>query len=139
MFILAFVLAVIALMGRTAWRMASTLIFSRRPLLVINREGIRVGGMSSLSGFFIPWTEIEAISSYTFMYKYLCVHPRNQKEFMKRFNWWERFVRLSNSIAGIPPLIVPQVFLERPVEEILSTLYYTYANELAYYHVQLRP
>jgi hypothetical protein len=137
--LLILMLVVVAFFGRIAWRMASTLIFSHKPLLVINREGITVGPMQSLSGFFIPWAEVEAISSRTFMYKYLCIQPRNQKEFMKRFNWWERFIRLSNSIFGIPPLIVPQVFLERPVEEILSTLYYTYANELAYYHVQLRP
>ena len=33
---------------------------------------------------------------------------------------------------------VPQIFLDKPVEEILQQLYYMYANELNYYRVQLR-
>lgn len=120
------------------WRMAS-LIFSHEPLLIINSEGIKVGRIPTQSGFFIPWTEIEAISLYTRTYEYLCIHPGSRKEALRHFPWWERLIKRINMVLGIPPLIVPQFFLARPVEEILSTLYYRYANELTYYHVQLRP
>jgi len=138
-FFLVFMLAEIAYISWITWRMASTLIFSHKPLLIINRKGITVGRMPNLSGFFISWAEVESINTSTFMYKYLCIHPRNRKQFMKRFSPLERFRRLSNALVGAPPLVVPQVFLERPVEEILRTLYYSYASELSYYRVQLRP
>lgn len=135
--VLAVYLACFALVAWLTWRMAQ-LLFSHKPVLSINREGITVSRMPMLSSFFIPWTEIEAIYAYTFMYKYLCIRPKNAKQFLSRFNVFERFNRLSNSIFGIPPLIVPQVFLNTPVEEIIQRLYYMYANELNYYHVQLR-
>src|SRR5258708_6033034 len=136
---LALILAEIAFAGWATWRIASTLLFSHKPLLLINREGITVGRMPSLSGFSIPWAEIESIHTSTFMYKYLCIRPRDQKDFLKRFSLLERGIRLSNALIGVPPLIVPQVCLERPVEEILRTLYHMYASELSYYRVQLRP
>jgi hypothetical protein len=132
-------LVCIAVYGWLIWRMVSSLLLTRNPLLLINREGITVGRMLMFSGFFIPWSEIEAISTYTFMYKYLCIIPRNPREFMKRFNAVERFIRWSNALFGIPRLIVPQVFLERPVAEILPQIYYQYVHELSYYRVQLRP
>ncbi|HEX7735952.1 MAG TPA: hypothetical protein VF458_13895 [Ktedonobacteraceae bacterium] len=62
---------------------------------------------------------------------------RNENQFLKRFNAFERFIRLSNSIFGIPSLLMPQVYLDRPVEEIMQRLYYEHMNELSYYRVQL--
>ena len=138
-FISLLILAAIAFIGRMVWHWSSTLLFNRKPILIINREGITTSALPSLSGFFIGWNEIEAIYVYAFMYKYLCIRPKNTKLFLKRFNALERFIRLSNSMFGIPPLIVPQIYLDKPVEEILQSLYHRYSNELSYHRIQLRP
>jgi hypothetical protein len=137
-FAFVIVLAGIAFISWLTWRTASDLL-SRKPILLINREGITVSRMPMLSGFFIPWAEIEALApSRYILYKYLCIIPRNQDQFLLRFKPLERFSRRLNSAIG-SPLAVPQLYLGRPVEEILNALYYGYANELNYYHVQLRP
>lgn len=119
------------------WRMAS-LIFSHEPLLIINHDGIKVGRIPAQSGFFVPWAEIEAISLYTRTYEYLCIHPGSQKEALRHFPWWERLIKRINMVLGIPPLIVPQFFLARPIEEIIYAIYAGYANNLNNNHVQLR-
>ena len=137
--IFVFLLTVIALYGWMTWRMASTLLFARKPILLLNRESITVGRIPTFSGFFIPWAEVELLYAHTFMYKYLCIRPKDTSQFMKRFNPLERLLRYSNTPFGIPPLIVPQVYLERPVAEILHQAYYMYANELNYYHVRIQP
>ena len=130
-------LLVLAFCGWITWSMAQ-LFLKPAPLLTINREGIAIGKAPMFSGFFIPWNEIEEIYSYTFMYKYLCIRPRNTGQFMKRFGLLERALRYSNMMVGIPPLVAPQVFLEKPVDEILQRLYAGYANELFYYRIRLR-
>jgi hypothetical protein len=93
-----------------------------------------------LSGFFIPWAEIEALapSPSRFMYQYFCIIPKNPAQFLSRFGPLERFNRRLNSRVG-SPLYIPQIFLDKPVEEILRTLYHMYVSELSYYRVQLRP
>ena len=137
-FVLAIALPAIALIGWLTWRMASQLIFSSKPLMTINREGITVGRMPMLSGFSIAWAEIGAIHSSRYIfYKYLCISPRYPDQFLARFNGWERFNRRLNSMIG-SPLYVPQIYLGKPVEEIFQQLYDMYANELRYYQVQLR-
>jgi hypothetical protein len=128
---LAFMLLAIAFSGWTTWRMAQ-LSLKPTPLLIINRQGITVGKISipMFSGFFIPWYEIEAVHAYTFLNKYLCIRPKDTRQFLKRFNALERFNRRSNAIFGIPPLVVPQIFMERSVEETLQQLQFFYAHGL---------
>lgn len=134
---LALMLPVLAFAGWTTWSMAQLL--KPTPLLIINHQGITVGKMPMLSGFFIPWHEIEAIHTSTFIYKYLCIRPKDTRQFLKRFNILERFNRLSNTIIGVPPLIVPQVFLARPINETLQQLQFFYAHELDTHRIRLRP
>ncbi|MBA2680631.1 MAG: hypothetical protein H0U76_19825 [Ktedonobacteraceae bacterium] len=134
-----FLSAEIIYIGWITWRMAADFLFTRKPILFINREGIKVSRMPTLSGFFIPWAEVDSLSTYTFIYTYFCIHPKNTREFLARFNIVERLMRRSNMLFGIPPLIVPQLYLERSSEEILRQVYYMYANELSYYHVRLQP
>jgi|GraSoi_2013_60cm_1033757.scaffolds.fasta_scaffold24300_3 hypothetical protein len=135
---LAFILPAIAFNGWTTWRMAQFFL-KPTPLLIINRQGITVGKIPMFSGFFIPWYEIEAIHAYTFMNKYLCIRPKDTRQFLKRFNALERFNRRSNAIFGIPPLVVPQIFMERSVEETLQQLQFFYAHELNTHHIRLYP
>lgn len=136
-FLFAIFFAEAALCGWMAWRWYSTLLRNREPILVIDHRGITVRRTPMLSGFFIAWNEIESIRVQSFLYKYLCIRARNEKQFLKRFNVFERFNRMSNIILGISPLLVPQIYLDRPVEEIMQRLYYEYTNELSYYRVQL--
>mgnify|MGYP001209481534 CR=1 FL=1 len=120
----AFLLAAITFIGWITWRMASELLFKRKPILVINSRGITVRNMPMLSGFFITWTEIEALSfSHYSMYKYLCIIPKNPDQFLSRFSSLERFNRRINSRVG-SPLYIAQILLVTPVEEILQTLYH---------------
>jgi hypothetical protein len=135
---LALMLPILAFGGWATWSMAQ-LFLKPTPLLIINRQGITVGKTPMLSGFFIPWHEIEAIHASTFIYKYLCIRPKDTKQFLKRFNILERFNRRSNAIIGVPPLVVPQVFLERPVEETLQQLPIFYAHELNTHRIRLCP
>lgn len=137
-FFAIFILAAVAYIGWITWGMFSGLVFSQKPLLVINRAGITVGKVPPLSGFSIAWSEIGVISVRSTLYKYLCIEPKNLDLCLRRFNALERFLRRSNSWMGIPALLVPQVYLDRPVEEILQQLYYIYSSELSYYGVQLR-
>jgi hypothetical protein len=130
--------AAIALVGWLTWRMVSQLLLSRKPVLIIHREGITIGKLPALSDASISWAEIEAIYAYRYIiYKYLCIRPKNTEQFLSRFGKLKQFNMRINSMTGAP-LNVPQVFLDRPVEEILQQLYYMYSSELNYYHVQLR-
>lgn len=124
--------------GWMLWRWYALLIRNREPLLVIDHRGITVGKLPNFSGFFIPWHEIESISSRSFLYKYLCIRPKNTKQFLEHFNAWQRFTFVSNNIFGIARILVPQIYLAQPVEEILHQVYYMYANELGYYRIALR-
>lgn len=137
MFLFVIILAEIIWLGWMLWRWYSTLLRHREPILVIDHRGITVSSMPSVSGFFIAWQEIESIRVQSLLYKYFCIRARDEKRFLKRFNAFERFIRLSNAIFGISPLLVPQVFLDRPVEEVMQRLYYEYAHILGYYRVQL--
>ena len=137
-FTLVFWLMALIFVGWINWGMFSGLISSRQPLLVINREGITVRRMPILSAFFIAWSEIGAIYIRRALYKYLCIAPKYPDLYLKRFNAFERFLRRSNALVGIPSLIIPQVYLARPVEEILQQLYHIYSSELSSYHIQLR-
>lgn len=130
--------ACMAFVGWFTWRFGFQELRNRKHVLIINSEGITVRKLFSLSGFFISWAEIDVIftSRYIF-YKYFCIKPKNTDAFLSRFNRLERFFRRLNSMIG-SPLYIPQIFLDRPVEEILQQLYYMYASELNYYHVQLR-
>jgi hypothetical protein len=115
-------------------------ILKPTPLLIINYQGITVGKMVMFSGFFIPWHEIDAIHTSTFIYyKYFCIRPKDTRQFLKRFHILERFNRLSNTILGLSPLVVPQVFLGRPVEETLQQLQFFYAYELNMHRIRLYP
>ncbi len=127
------------LLGWLGWRMGFQQLFYRKPMLAINREGVTVNKMPLLrSGFFISWTDINSIYTSTIGYKYLCIRPKNIEQFLSRFKGRVRSPQRYNS--GIfAPIMVPQVFLDKPVEEILQELYHRYANELHYYQVQLRP
>jgi TRAP-type C4-dicarboxylate transport system permease small subunit len=136
-FVFVLFLAALIFLGWITWRMASALLFKSKPILTITSEGITVGRMPMLSGFSILWSEIDAIFVSRYLYKYLCIQPKNADQFLSRFNGLERFNRRINSMIGAP-LYVPLVFLDRPVEEILQQLYYMYASELNDYHVQLR-
>lgn len=137
-FKLVFWLIATIFVGWINWGMFSGLISSRQPLLVINREGITVRRMPMLSAFFIAWNEIGAIYIRRALYTYLCIAPKYPDLYLKRFNAFERFLRRSNALVGIPSLIIPQIYLARPVEEILQRLYHVYSSELSSYHIQLR-
>lgn len=132
-------LAAVIFVGRINWIMFAKLVFSQKPLLMINRAGITVEKMPAVSGFSITWSEIGAIFIRSTLYKYLCIAPKNPDLYLRRFNAVERLLRRSNALIGIPALIVPQIYLDKPVEEILQQLYYIYSSELSYYGVQLRP
>ena len=127
-------------LGWFTWGMWRMILDFRKPMLFINWAGITVNRMSTLSGFFISWAEIESISIRRIsFYKQFCIYPKNTNAFLARFHIMERLNRRSNMLFGAPPLIVPQVYLDRPCEETLHWLYYMYAKELIYYHVRLQP
>ena len=135
--LLVCLLAIIYFAGRATWRMASTVLFARDPMLVINHQGVTVARTPTLDGYFIPWAEIESIYLYNFMYKFLCIHPKNTDQYLARFNGLERFIRRSNARLGVPPLAVAQIFLERPVAGILQQVKHNYASELSHYRIQI--
>lgn len=125
------------LLGWLGWSTGFRQLRTPKPMLMINREGITVASMIMLSGFFISWADIEVIHTSRYIYKYFCIVPKNPDQFLTRFSSWERFTRRMNSMIG-SPLYMAQVFLDKPVEEIVQQVYYMYSNELAYYRVQLR-
>ncbi|WP_126629238.1 STM3941 family protein [Dictyobacter alpinus] len=135
---LVLMLPLIVFVSWATWNMAQ-LFLNPTPLLIINRQGITTGKTPTLSGFFIPWHEIEAIHTSTFLYKYLCIRPKDPKQFLQRFSLLERLNRQSNTLFGIPPLIIPQVFLDRSAAEILYQMQFTHARELYEHHIRLYP
>jgi hypothetical protein len=140
---LALMLAMTAFIGQFTWNFfSSQLPRAHLPLLVLNREGITVGRMFTLSGSFISWAEIESIYLYTYtdafiQYRYLCIRPRNIQQYLSRFPRLERFYRSFSRRRGTP-IAVPEDLLEKSIEEILHQLHSTYASELSYYQIQLR-
>lgn len=134
---LLIVIVGVILLSWLSWSTGFQQLRDPKPMLVINQMGITVGKALLLSGFSISWAEIEAINSSRYLYKYFCIVPRNPDQFLTRFTPWERFMRRMNAMIG-SPLYLPQVFLSKPVEDIIQELYHRYANELNYYRVQLR-
>lgn len=128
----------VAFVGWLTWRVLSTILFPRKPIMLINREGITVSRVPMYSGFFIPWAEVAVIfpSRYV-IYKHLCILPKNTPLFLARFNGFERFLRQMGA-AGGSPITLRQTYLGKPAEEIIRQLYSNYANELSYYNVQVR-
>jgi hypothetical protein len=91
---------------------------SPKTVLLINHEGIAIQRVYLMRSRFVPWAEIESIYPRNIGYRYFCIQKRNR--------------------AFGSMILVPQMYLDRPVEEILQQLYYIYSSELSYYGVQLR-
>lgn len=135
---LVIVFAGSCLLGWLGWRMGFQLLFSPKPALAITREGITVGKLLMLrSGFFLPWADIDAIYQSSLGFKYHCIHPKNIDQFLSRFKGLGRMGRQSSWRISAP-VMIPQIYLEKPVEEILQHLSARYVKELSYYHVQIR-
>lgn len=91
---------------------------SRKPVLFINHEGIAIERVFLMRKRFISWTEIASIYQRNMGYKYFCIQKKR---------------------ATFGALVmVPQMYLEKPVEEILQRVYHMYSSELSYHNVQLR-
>lgn len=134
--LLIILLPALALVGWITWALL-VLAFAHQPIMRIQREGILVRSMPLLSSFSISWGEIDALFVRRALYKYLCILPKNSDAFVKsHFHGLESFIRRKARIGA--PLYVPQVYLNKPVEEILQQVYYMYSQELGYYRVQVR-
>lgn len=111
----------------SAWQIWRCLRISskREPVLVINYSGILLKHIAGRRLLALPWSEIESISV---------------REFFS-----EKSLRIRRRIPrGVPipffrpkTLNIPQVFLDRSVDEIFMTLAQTYASELSSYNVQI--
>ncbi|HVU68869.1 MAG TPA: hypothetical protein VHD63_17165 [Ktedonobacteraceae bacterium] len=120
------------------WCRGRSLLVNAQPLLMIDSHGISIRGSYALDNIFLAWSEIEAIEHYHSRYHYLCICPRDPRLLARRAPLYERLLRLTDLTYKMPCLVLPSVYLDKPVEEILQQLYHIYAKELNYYQVQIR-
>lgn len=138
--LIAFVvtLPITIFVGWITWTLFSPL-FMHKPILTINHSGIIVRPIPLFSGFSILWGEIDTLAFLAYQNNlYLGIFPKNPQQFLKRFNSVERLIRQTNTIVGLPALVLPQINLEEPIEEILQQVCYIHTNELNHYQVQIR-
>jgi hypothetical protein len=120
------------------WCCGRSLLVNAQPLLMIDSRGISIRVSYALDNIFLAWSEIEAIEYYNARYHYLCVCPRDPRLLARRVPLYERLLKLTDLTYKMPCLVLPSVYLDKPVEEILQQLYHIYEKELNYYKVQIR-
>ncbi|HYL44348.1 MAG TPA: hypothetical protein VEU97_13245 [Ktedonobacteraceae bacterium] len=104
------------------------------PMLVISREGIRVGTKTyGSTEFVLLWEEIEAIYTRGNIF---CVRPTNKKRLLSRFHPIKRLLLRATFPKDI---YVTQSYLGKPVLEVFGELQEKYAYELNKQEIQLYP
>lgn len=113
-------------------------IFSRKPALRINREGIFVAGVYYQPGYFLPWSEISHLSIKTVMLsKMLCIRLKDPALTYARFSVWQRLRCRINKGLGSEDIAIAQLNVKMPLEEIVWWTHHMYLNELTHYEVSL--
>ena len=107
------------------------------PTLVISHQGIRVGSVYGPSEIELPWEDIEAIVLMPRgLVRQLAIRPRKGAVCLSRFSVPMRFMLLLNIVSGAL-IVLPQPYLEQPVENILYRVRKRYKKEIRYYHIDL--
>ncbi len=119
--------------GLAAAGIWQTLVFLRmtlstEPVLIISRAGIRVGKIYGLSDLFLPWKDVETVSSQP-PYKVLDIHPVNTRRFIASLPLNMRLICRLNVLTGAP-VTISQSFMDKPIDEILEQIRRRYAREL---------
>ena len=119
-----------------SWTLAQFLS-SGAPTLVISHQGIRVGSVYGPSEIELPWKDIEAIVLMPRgLVRQLAIRPRKGAVLLSRFSLPMRFMLLLTMLSGAL-VILPQPYLEQPVENILYRVRKRYKKEFRYYHIDL--
>lgn len=115
-------------------------LFLHQPALVITSTGIEVLPLNIPGCFFIRWSEIQRISvDQYFSNKYLCIHPKESKEYIARFAGLKRFSMQFWTPKGLPLMSVPLLYLDKQATEIFRQLSLSYTAELDSHHILLLP
>lgn len=115
-------------------------LFLHQPALSISSTGIEVLPLNVPDRFFIRWSEIQHISvDQYFANKYLCIHPKENSEYIAGFSSFTRFITKTWTPKGLPLLSVPLLYLDKPALEIFHLLSLSYTPELDSHHILLLP
>ncbi len=102
----------------------------KKPIVVLNSEGIAVDTTATHIGL-IRWDEIEEVRSYTLIYRYVGIVPRNTSALCRRLGAGRSWVVQVNAfciplykLLGIfvAPINIPQVYLPVTVDELTARI-----------------
>lgn len=102
----------------------------KKPIVVLNADGIAVDTTATHIGL-IRWDEIEEVRSYTFIYRYVGIVPKNTNALCQRLGAGRAWVVQVNAfciplykLLGIfvAPINIPQVYLPITVDELTARI-----------------
>ena len=112
----------------------------KKPIVVLSAEGITVDTTATHLGL-IRWDEIEEVRSYTMIYRYVGIVPKNSSALCRRLGTGRSWILQLNTfciplykLLGIfvAPINIPQVYLPITVDELTARI-------RAYHEAYIRP
>lgn len=112
------------------WAQVRSFRKQAKPIVVLSSEGIAVDTQATHLGL-IYWSEIEEIRTYTLIYRYIGVVPKNTDALAQRLGKKQLWL-VSINAACVPlyklfgiftaPINIPQVYLPIPVDELMAQI-----------------
>ena len=102
----------------------------KKPIVVLNAEGIAVDTTATHIGL-IRWDEIEEVRSYTLVYRYVGIVPKNTHALCQRLGVGRSWVVQVNALCiplykllgvFVAPINIPQVYLPITVDELTARI-----------------
>lgn len=112
----------------------------QKPIVVLNSEGITVDTTATHLGL-IRWDEIEEVRSYTLIYRYVGIVPKNSSALCRRLGTGRSWMLQLNTFSiplykllgiFVAPINIPQVYLPITVDELTARI-------RAYHEAYIRP
>lgn len=122
-FLLAECVFLYAIQARSHWK-------QKVPIVVLNSEGITVDTTATHLGL-IRWNEIEEVRSYTLIYRYVGIVPKDTSALCRRLGTGRSWMLQLNAfciplykLLGIfvAPINIPQVYLPITVDELTARI-----------------
>ena len=102
----------------------------KEPIVVLSSEGIRVDTTATHIGL-IRWEEIEEVRSYTLIYRYVGIVPKNTNALCRRLGAGRSWMLQLNAFCiplykligvFVAPINIPQVYLPITVDELTARI-----------------
>lgn len=131
--------------GLLYWVQVRSFRKQAKPIVTLSSEGIAVDTLATHLGL-IYWSEIEEVRSYTLIYRYVGIVPKNSAALAQRLGKKQSLLMSMNAVCvplykpfGIfaAPINIPQVYLPITVDELVAhirTYQAAYQEEANQFH-----